>query len=130
MNDSYFSGVAVLHGSPQQHIWSFVAGSVENYTSRSRDLCPCDTSYDISIHRLLVMITSVSQDTYGQGFLILMKYTHFILRTHSGMVMDVTPVVPAAHSIILHISPNTWTTLPLMILNYDCVVIAHHIGRI
>ena len=39
VNDSYFSGVAVLHGSPQQHIWSFVAGSVENYTSHSRDLC-------------------------------------------------------------------------------------------
>ena len=43
--------------------------------------------------------------------------------THSGMVMDVTPVVPAAHSTILHVSPKTLTTLPLMILNYDCVVI-------
>ena len=49
VNESYFSGVAVLHGSPQQHIWSFVAGALENYTSHSRDLCPCDTSYDISI---------------------------------------------------------------------------------
>ena len=49
VNDSYFSGVAVLHGSPQQHIWSFVAGAVENSTSHHRDLCPCDASYDISI---------------------------------------------------------------------------------
>ena len=48
VNDSYFSGVAVLHGSPQQHIWSFVAGSVENYTSYDVTLCPCE-SYDISI---------------------------------------------------------------------------------
>ena len=77
-------------------------------------------------HRLLVMITSVSQDTYGQG----LKLTHFILMIHSGMVMDVTPVVPAAHSAILHISLNTLTTLPLMILNYDCVVITHHMMRI
>ena len=44
-------------------------------------------------HPLLVMITSVNQDTYGQG----LNYTHFILRTHSGMVMDVTRIVPAAH---------------------------------
>ena len=48
VNDSYFSGVAVLHGSPQQHIWSFVAGSVENYTSHYQGLCPCDTSYNLS----------------------------------------------------------------------------------
>ena len=49
MNDSYFSGVAVMHGSPRQHIWSFVAGAVENYTSYAETLCPCDTSYNISI---------------------------------------------------------------------------------
>ena len=46
MNDSYFSGVAVLHGSPQQHIWSFVAGVLENEALGARDLCPCDTSYN------------------------------------------------------------------------------------
>ena len=49
VNDSYFSGVAVLHGSPQQHIWSFVAGAVEHYTSYIEELCPCDTSYNIYI---------------------------------------------------------------------------------
>ena len=49
VNESYFSGVAVLHGSPQQHIWSFVAGAVENYTLYAETLCPCDTSYNISI---------------------------------------------------------------------------------
>ena len=49
VNDSYFSGVAVLHGSPQQHIWSFVAGAVENFPLYIEELCPCDTSYNISI---------------------------------------------------------------------------------
>ena len=49
VNDSYFNGVAVLHGSPQQHIWSFVAGVVEHYTEHAESLCPCDTSYNISI---------------------------------------------------------------------------------
>ena len=61
------------------------------------------------------MSRSVSQDTYGQG---LTAYTYF----HSeDPLRDGTPVIPAAHSTILHISPNTLTTLPLMILNYDCV---------
>ena len=49
VNDSYFSGVAVLHGSPQQHIWSFVAGALESYPSYYQALCPCDTSYNIAI---------------------------------------------------------------------------------
>ena len=47
VNDSYFSGVAVLHGSPRQHIWSFVAGTAEHFTSHYQGLCPCDTSYNI-----------------------------------------------------------------------------------
>ena len=49
VNDSYFSGVAVMHGSPQQHIWSFVAGVLENYTGGEYWLCPCDTTLSIPI---------------------------------------------------------------------------------
>ena len=40
----YFSGVAVMHGSPRQHIWSFAAGAAENYTVYARWLCPCDST--------------------------------------------------------------------------------------
>ena len=36
--DDDFSGVPVLHGSPRQHIWIFVAGG------RGLNYCPCDTS--------------------------------------------------------------------------------------
>ena len=49
IDQAYFNGVAVMHGSPRQHIWSFVAGAFENYTSYTEELCPCDTSYNISI---------------------------------------------------------------------------------
>ena len=48
-DDAYFSGVAVMHGSPRQHIWTFAAGVVENYTLEASTLCPCDTTFNISI---------------------------------------------------------------------------------
>ena len=49
IDDAYFSGVAVMHGSPRQHIWTFAAGVVENYTVGVSTLCPCDTMFNISI---------------------------------------------------------------------------------
>ena len=39
---AYFDGVAVMHGSPRQHIWTFVAGGYENWTSLVSQSCPCD----------------------------------------------------------------------------------------
>ena len=48
-DDTYFSGVAVMHGSPRQHIWTFAAGVVENHTLEISTLCPCDTTFNISI---------------------------------------------------------------------------------
>ena len=46
----YFDGVAIMYGSPRQHIWTFAAGIWENNT-RSTDyyVCPCDTTVDIPI---------------------------------------------------------------------------------
>ena len=49
IEDAYFSGVAVMHGSPRQHIWTFAAGVVENYTLEAPQLCPCDTTFNIPI---------------------------------------------------------------------------------
>ena len=43
-SDPYFSGVAVMHGNPRQHIWTFAAGGQENVSSNSNN-CPCDTMY-------------------------------------------------------------------------------------
>ena len=43
IDSAYVSGVAVMHGSPRQHIWTFAAGAFENematYSGRK---CPCD----------------------------------------------------------------------------------------
>ena len=53
IDEDYFTGVAVMHGSPRQHIWTFAAGAVENGTGVStinqNILCPCDTSVNITI---------------------------------------------------------------------------------
>ena len=45
----YFDGVAIMYGSPRQHVWTFAAGRWENRTSRSNHACPCDTTSDIPI---------------------------------------------------------------------------------
>ena len=50
LDDAYFSGVVVTHGSPRQHIWTFAAGAVENFTSYLYfNMCQCDTKYNIPI---------------------------------------------------------------------------------
>ena len=45
----YFDGVAVMYGSPRQHIWTFAAGREENNTRSTNHICPCDTTADIPI---------------------------------------------------------------------------------
>ena len=49
IDSAYVSGVAIMYGSPRQHIWTFAAGPVENYGSHDNALCPCDTTGDITI---------------------------------------------------------------------------------
>ena len=49
LDAGYFTGVAVMHGNPRQHIWTFVAGAAENFSTEHIALCPCDISYSASI---------------------------------------------------------------------------------
>ena len=49
IESSYFDGVAIMHGSPRQHIWTFANGGRENDTTHRPYNCPCDTSGDILI---------------------------------------------------------------------------------
>ena len=41
---AYVSGVAVMYGSPRQHIWTFANGARENDTRHLLNNCPCDTT--------------------------------------------------------------------------------------
>ena len=49
IDSMYFDGVAIMYGSPRQHVWTFAAGRFENYTYPINDVCPCDTTGDIRI---------------------------------------------------------------------------------
>ena len=42
IDGQYFTGVALMHGTPRQHIWTFVAGAAENKQTQNAFLCPCD----------------------------------------------------------------------------------------
>ena len=44
IDSAYVSGVAIMYGSPRQHIWTFANGGWENDTTSYRSVCPCDMS--------------------------------------------------------------------------------------
>ena len=48
IDSAYVSGVAVMYGSPRQHIWTFACGVRENLTTIN-SICPCDSSRGISV---------------------------------------------------------------------------------
>ena len=48
IDSAYVSGVAVMYGSPRQHIWTFANGAEENYITQAVNNCPCDTNHIIS----------------------------------------------------------------------------------
>lgn len=48
IDDPYFTGVAVMHGNPRQHIWTFTTGKWENDTN-NKVVCPCDTVSDVAV---------------------------------------------------------------------------------
>ena len=47
IDSAHVSGVAVMYGSPQQHIWTFANGAWENTTLSTN--CPCDPSGSTSV---------------------------------------------------------------------------------
>ena len=49
IDSAYVSGMAVMYGSPRQHIWTFANGAWENDTRHQTWNCPCDTTGAISI---------------------------------------------------------------------------------
>ena len=49
IDSAYVSGVAIMYGSPRQHIWTFACGAWENDITYRDYNCPCDTNEVISI---------------------------------------------------------------------------------
>ena len=48
IDSPYVDGVSLTHGNPQQHIWTFAAGDMEELPDR-HDVCSCDATVNITI---------------------------------------------------------------------------------
>lgn len=44
IDQRYIDGISITHGTPRNHIWSFVAGVTESSTNHVPANCPCSTS--------------------------------------------------------------------------------------
>ena len=49
IDGSYACGVSLTHGTPQNHIWTFVAGGSEGNPAAYSSVCPCDATRNIGI---------------------------------------------------------------------------------
>ena len=49
IHSAYVSGVAVMYGSPRQHIWTFANAAWENGASSASSSCSCDTTSVIPV---------------------------------------------------------------------------------
>ena len=47
IDDPYVEGVSITHGSPRQHIWTFISGNSESGASSSH--CPCNNGITASV---------------------------------------------------------------------------------
>ena len=104
INSHYFDGISLTHGSPCQHIWTFMAGINEHST-----LCPCTNGTTQIVQFLLVVITSANLGT--QAIAGRVNYTQPIL---SGMVKTV--VLLNIHVIKLLVSHGSKRSLTLPLL--------------
>ena len=48
IDGAYAAGISLTHGSPREHIWTFVAGASKDQTLGGRS-CPCESSAAINI---------------------------------------------------------------------------------
>ena len=119
IDGAYACGVSLTHGTPRNHIWTFVAGASEGDTTWV-EVCPCDSNSTILSLHLWGMTTSVSRESMSHGTTVTITYSTPM--THYGMERTVSPAAHVAHNIILHILPSNCRPQPLKTLKpgYVC----------
>ena len=103
----YFDGVAVMHGSPRQHIWTFAIGHFKNDSSPAN--CPCDLTY-----RQRPIPSYVGNDCFCESGIVNGPNVLFTQMTLSGMERTVTPPVHVALFTTRHTSPKPSMKLLMM----------------
>ena len=83
IDSAYVSGVAVMHGSPRQHIWTFAKGAWGNATEPRTYNCPCDISGGVSIPPF------VGEDNFCESGYVYPGYENStdLLRLHSNDIL-------------------------------------------
>ena len=119
INEAYFSGLAVMHGSPRQHIWTFAAGAMENANgiSNINQNGPCDTSVNIPIPPF------VGNDYFCESGYVY-PGSNYVCEFHpDDPLWDGDGCISTSTCCSLNNPPyfTNWPLIPLMILNCDCV---------
>ena len=113
IDNTYVDGVIVIHGTPRNHIWTFVAGISEG-NPISIDVCPCDTVGAVRVPSF------VGEDYFCESGVNETGTTGYILFSTSmtlyGMERTVSPAAHVAHDVILHILSSNCRPQPLMTL--------------
>ena len=123
---NYFDGVAVMHGSPLQHVWTFANGAWENDTTHRSYNCPCDTTGDVPIPPF------VGEDYFCESGYVYPGYSNTTLeRTfHSNDTLwDGEDCHSSSSCCSLHNPPyftkslgqSTTDDLELRMCNYNCI---------
>ena len=71
IDSAYVSGVAVMYGSPRQHIWTFANGALENGASHQPYNCPCDTT------GVILVPPFVGEDYFCESGYVYPGYTNY-----------------------------------------------------
>ena len=109
IDDPYVDGVSLTHGSPRQHIWTFVAGLSEAHTQLIMVAVLVMLLLRYLYHCLLEETISVSQELTQTG---LLAFNQMILY---GMARTALVPVHVVHSTILHTSLSDFLVLQQMI---------------
>ena len=120
---AYASGVSVTHGTPRNHIWTFVSGLTESNPIWFH-VCPCDANSTIYIPKFVEMTISVNQESMSHR-LVTVETTYSTPMAHYGMDRIVSPAAHVAHNIILHILPSNCPRQPVMTLRQGSVYIMY-----
>ncbi|CAI8053786.1 hypothetical protein GBAR_LOCUS29386 [Geodia barretti] len=76
IDSAYVCGVAVMHGSPRQHIWTFANGAFENTPNGAN--CPCENS------RIIPIPSFVGEDYFCESGFVYVPNIAEWYRLHSN----------------------------------------------
>ena len=110
IDGAYACGVSVTHGTPRNHIWTFVAGRSEGEPTRN-DVCPCDATTTIHIPPFVgnyYFCESGVNAAWGSSS------PHYRLHSNSDTLWDGEDCLPSSTCCSQHNPPYFMKQLPIL----------------